>query len=188
MTKEIIEGKLDTLSLEAAKQQRKVLLEDEIQEMSGLEIQALRELQEISALNDTIDYGKSLRGKSAKSIEMQLKTEVFKNLSRAHEMADIRKLQKEVTIQQHHHHHAHREESEHRQIIEEMQTNLTDMEKITEPLSALKRQLKCYEEKTSNYFSDTRYTVEKNEKNFSVRLTRQLRIHSFLKSIKLIPN
>lgn len=151
MTKEILEDRLDTFALETVKPQKKVVLENEIKEMSGREIQSLKDMQEMSMIDEALDQGKSFRGKSAKAIEMQLTTEAFKNLSRAHEVADIRKWQKETV-------HTYREESEHRQIIEELQTNLTEMEKISEPLSALKRQLKNYEEKTSNYFSDTRYS------------------------------
>ena len=156
VTKEILHRKLDTIPLETLRPRRKYFLEAEIQEMADRELQSLKDVQEMSTINDAFEHGKSLRGKSAKSIEMQLKTEALKNLSRGHELADIRKWQREAV-------QVYWEESEHHKVMEERQKNLTDMEKISAPLSALKKELKGFEEKTSNYFLDKRYSISRKK-------------------------
>ena len=127
--------------------------------MADQELKALRDVQEMAKINDAFEHGKSLRGKSAKAIEMQLKADALKNLSRGHELADIRKWQREAV-------HEYWEESEHHKKMDERQRNFTDMEKISEPLFTLKKELKGFEEKTSSYFLDKRYISLKKKKMF----------------------
>lgn len=110
---------------------------------------ALQDVQAASEVREALEHGRSLRGKSAKSIEYQLKTSALMNLSRGDELADIRKFQRESQ-------HVMHDEIEHQKLMEERNRNLTDLEKITEPLVVLSQEMKSFEKKSSSYFSEKR--------------------------------
>lgn len=124
-------------------------LEPEPEEMAELRSRALKDVQTDAEVREAFHHGKSLRGKSAKAIEYQLKTNALMNLSRSEELADIRKYQREAV-------HVVHDEAEHHRLMDERIKNLTDMEKMTEPLVALSQEMKCFEKKSSNYFTEKR--------------------------------
>lgn len=106
-------------------------------------------MQSDAEVREAFEHGRSLRGKSAKAIEYQLKTNALMNLSRSEELADIRKYQREAV-------HLLHDETEHHRLMDERLKNLTDMEKITEPLVVLSQEMKSFEKKSSNYFTEKR--------------------------------
>ena len=119
------------------------------EEMAGLRSQALKDVQTAHEVRDAYEHGRHLRGKSAKAIEYQLKSNALMNLSKAEELADIRKYQREVV-------HVLHDEAEHHRMMDERLRNINDLENITEPLVALSHDMKCYEKKSSNYFLEKR--------------------------------
>ncbi|XP_017758959.1 PREDICTED: paramyosin, short form-like [Eufriesea mexicana] len=121
-------------------------------EMADIDLQSLRDAQIMSEVQSALDHGKSLRGKSARAIEFQLRAEALKNLNKSQELADIRKYQRENAAA-----NWAWETKEHVKLIEERTRNLLDEERLAAPLSSLSRELKGYEEKSSNYFLDKRY-------------------------------
>lgn len=124
--------------------------EPDPEEMGDLKAQTLKDLQAAEEIRDALEHGKSLRGKSAKSIEMQLKASALLNLSKSEELADIRKFQRESV------HSATHDEIKHAEMMEERAKNLTDLEKLTEPLTKLSQEMKCYEEKSTTYYQEKR--------------------------------
>ncbi|XP_017797515.1 PREDICTED: paramyosin, short form-like [Habropoda laboriosa] len=122
-------------------------------EIANINMQSLKDIQNMSEIQSAFDHGKSLRGKSAKAIEFHLRAEALKNLSKSQELADIRKYQRENascvnTVW---------DNREHLRLMEERTRNLLDEDAITAPLNSLSRELRGFEEKSSNYFLDKRY-------------------------------
>lgn len=99
---------------------------------------------------DVLEHGKSLRGKSARAIGYQLVTESLKNLSKSHELADIRNIQKE-TVQ------TFQDDRTRSKLITERTKVLLDEDKLTQPLDRLSKELRGFEQKSSDYFLDKRY-------------------------------
>lgn len=119
-------------------------------EMADIDLQSLKDVQNMSDVQDAFDHGKSLRGKSAKAIEFHLRAEALKNLSKSQELADIRKFQREnLSVLW--------DGREHLRLMDERTRNLIDEDRLTAPLNCLSRELKGYEEKSSNYFLNKRY-------------------------------
>jgi len=122
----------------------------EMQTVSDIKLQALKDVQTIGQVHDALEHGKKLRGKSAKAIEFQLTSEALRNLAKSQELADIRKFQRE-TVQ------SLWNDQEHGRLIHERTKNLIDESKLMQPLDMLSRELRGYEQKSSNYFLDKRY-------------------------------
>lgn len=126
--------------------------QEEQREMGDLRNRALRELQSESQLLEALEHGRSLRGKSAKAIEYQLKSSALVNLSRSEEVADIRKWQRDSAANA-----AQHDEMQHQRMMEQRsRMNLTDLDKITEPLQTLSHEMKSFEQKSAHYFLDKR--------------------------------
>lgn len=119
---------------------------------SDIKLQALKDVQRITEGRDVLEHGKSLRGKSARSIGFQLVTETLKNLSKSQELADIRKFQRETVVQNFLDDQAH-----HDRLIDERTKALIDEDKLIQPLDKLSKELRGFEQKSSNYFLDKRY-------------------------------
>lgn len=117
---------------------------------SDIKLQALKDVQAMTEVQDALDHGKSLRGKSARSIEFQLRAEALKNLSKSQELADIRKFQRETV-------HFLWDDKEHGRLMDERTKALIDVDKLTQPLNLLSRELRGFEQKSNNYFLDKRY-------------------------------
>lgn len=117
--------------------------------MSDIKLQALKDVQLTTEVNDAMEHAKSLRGKSAKAIEFHLRTEALKNLSKSQELADIRKFQRDTV-------HSLWEEARGR-LMNERAKALIDEDKLTQPFDTLSRELRGFEQKSSNYFLDKRY-------------------------------
>lgn len=117
---------------------------------SDIKLQALKDVQAMTEVQDALDHGKSLRGKSARSIEFQLRAEALKNLSKSQELADIRKFQRETV-------HSLWDDKEHGRLMDERTKALIDVDKLTQPLNLLSRELRGFEQKSNNYFLDKRY-------------------------------
>lgn len=115
-----------------------------------IKLRALRDVQMMTEVNDALEHGKCLRGKSAKAIEFHLRTEALKNLSKSQELADIRKFQRENV-------HSLWDDTAHGRLMSERAKVLIDEDKLTQPLDALSRELRGFEQKSSNYFLDKRY-------------------------------
>ena len=119
-------------------------------EMANIDMQSLREAQTIAEIQDKLNQGKSLRGKSARAIGFHLTAESLKKLNRSQELADIRKKE---TVSANY----LLDSRDRLRILEEKTRYLLDEDDLTAPLNSLSRELKGYEEKSSNYFLDKRY-------------------------------
>lgn len=128
----------------------KVSRDAELKALADLKMQALKDIQMLKEVQEAMDRGKSYRGKSAKAIEFQLRTEALKNLSKSRELADIRKYRIETGC-------ASAEEIDRSKLIEKRAKLIFDEGKLTEPLDILSEELRGYEKKSSNYFLDKRY-------------------------------
>lgn len=119
-------------------------------DMAAINLQSLKDVQTMAEVQNVLDHGKSLRGKSAKAIEFQLRTEALRNLNKSQELADIRKYQREdlSTLW---------DGREHLRVIQARAQHLIDEDRLTAPLNSLSRQLRGFEEKSNNYFLDQRY-------------------------------
>ncbi|XP_071571078.1 paramyosin, short form [Temnothorax nylanderi] len=117
---------------------------------SDIKLQALKDVQMMTEVNDALEHGKSMRGKSAKAIEFHLRTEAMKNLSKSQELADIRKFQRETV-------HSLWDDAAHGRLMNERTKALIDEDKLTQPFNTLSRELRGFEQKSSNYFLDKRY-------------------------------
>lgn len=117
--------------------------------MANLRSRALRDVQINEEVRDAYHQSRSLKGKSAKAIEYQLKTNALLNLSASEELADIRKYQREAV-------HLLNDEVERQSVMQDRLRHLVDLEKITEPLIALSREMRNYESKSTEYFMDKR--------------------------------
>ncbi|XP_011636910.1 uncharacterized protein LOC105427060 [Pogonomyrmex barbatus] len=118
--------------------------------MSDIKLQALKDVQMMTDVSDALKHGKSLCGKSAKAIEFHLRAEALKNLSKSQELADIRKFQRETV-------HSLWDDKAHGRLMNERTKALIDEDKLTQPLDTLSRELRGFEQKSSNYFLDKRY-------------------------------
>ncbi|KYQ51217.1 Paramyosin [Trachymyrmex zeteki] len=115
--------------------------------MSNIKLQALKDVQMMTEVNDALKHAKSFHGKSAKAIEFHLRTEALKNLSKSQELADIRKFQKETA-------HSLWDDTVHSRLMNERAKVLIDEDKLTQPFNTLSRELRGFEQKSSNYFLD----------------------------------
>jgi len=122
----------------------------EMQTMSDIKLRAFKDVQTIGQVHNVSEHGKKLRGKSAKAIEFQLRAEALNNLTKSQELADIRKFQGETV-------HPLWGDQEYGRLIHQRTKNLIDENKLTQPLGILSRELRGYEQKSSNYFLDKRY-------------------------------
>lgn len=118
--------------------------------MSNIKLQALKDVQMMTEMNDELEYSKSLHGKSAKAIEFHLRTEALKNLSKSQELANIRKFQRETV-------HSLWDDTARDRLMNERAKTLIDEDRLTQPLDTLSRELRGFEQKSSNYFLDKRY-------------------------------
>ncbi|XP_026823775.1 paramyosin, short form-like [Ooceraea biroi] len=118
--------------------------------VNDIKLKALKDVQLMTQVHNALDYGKNLRGRSAKAIEFQLRAETMKNLTKSQELADIRKFQREVM-------HSPWDDKGYDRLIDERTKSLIDEDKLTQPLDTLSRELRGYEQKSSNYFLDKRY-------------------------------
>lgn len=118
--------------------------------MSDIKLQALKDVQMMTEVNDALEHGKSMRGKSARAIEFHLRTEALKNLSKSQELANIRKSQRETV-------HSLWDDTAHGKLMNERAKALIDEDKLTQPFDTLSRELRGFEQKSSNYFLDKRY-------------------------------
>lgn len=119
-------------------------------EMAAIDLQCLRDMQALTEARTTLDEARSLRGKSAKAIEIQLRAEAMRNLNKSQELADIRKSQ---LLDQ-----AIWEGREQLRLSRELTRNIDiDEARLTAPLDCLSRELKGYEQKSANYYHDKRY-------------------------------
>ncbi|XP_066590158.1 paramyosin, short form-like [Prorops nasuta] len=120
------------------------------EEMAEIELQSLRDVQAMNEVQDALEHGRNLRGKSARAIEFHLRAEAMKNLTKSQELADIRKFQRE-SVQSFY------EDRNHSRLMLDRTRNLLDEDKLTEPLGHLNKELRGYEQKSSKYFLDKRY-------------------------------
>lgn len=118
--------------------------------MSDFKLQALKDVQQTKNVHDLLEHGKSLRCRSAKAIEFQLRTEALKNLSKSQTVADMQQFQRGAVNP------LWGAEAHGRLILERTKT-LIDENKLTQPLNLLSQELRGYEQKSSNYFLDKRY-------------------------------
>ncbi|XP_043256069.1 paramyosin, short form-like [Colletes gigas] len=118
-------------------------------EMAAIDLQALRDVQTMADVQSALDHGKSLRGKSARAIEFQLTAEAMKNLNVSQQLADVRKCQRENALWD--------INDTRLRLLEDRTRNLLDEERLAAPLDSLSRDLKGYEQKSSNYFLNKRY-------------------------------
>lgn len=118
--------------------------------MNDIKLQALKDVQVMTEGQDILEHGRSLRGKSARAIGYQLMTETLKNLSKSQELADIRKSQQETV-------HTFWDNRARGRLIDERTKALIDEDKLTQPFDTLSKELRGFEQKSSNYFLDTRY-------------------------------
>lgn len=120
--------------------------------MADLSVQAVRNIQRIKHVQEALDHAKSLKGKSAKAIEYELRAESMRNLSNTTEIADIRKYQRQ-TMQ------ALWDERDHVRMMDERSRLLQDEDdRLCQPLDELQHDLKALEIKSSTYFMDKRYS------------------------------
>lgn len=119
-------------------------------EMANIDMQSLRDAQTIAEIQDKLNQGKSLRGKSARAIGFHLTAESLKKLNRSQELAEYRK--KETASANY-----LLDSRDQLRILEEKTRYLLNEDDLTAPLNSLSRELKGYEEKSSNYFLDKRY-------------------------------
>lgn len=93
---------------------------------------------------------KTLRGKSARQIEMLLSAEAKRNISQSQEISAVKKtIHREVRVVQDGHH-------QHAKLMNERVRNVTE-DLAVEPLRTLQHELKNYEQKSAGYFLDKRY-------------------------------
>lgn len=118
--------------------------------INDIKMQALKDVQVMTEGQDVLEHGRSLRGKSARAIEYQLMTETLKNLSKSQELADIRKFQRETV-------HTFSDDKTHARQIDKRTKVLLDEDKLMQPLDRLSKELRGFEQKSSNYFLDKRY-------------------------------
>ncbi|KAK1128221.1 hypothetical protein K0M31_002692 [Melipona bicolor] len=116
-------------------------------EMANIDFQSLRDVQTISEIQEKLNQGKSLRGKSARAIGFHLTAESMKKLNRSQELADIRK--KETALASY-----LLDGRDRLRLLEERTKYLLDEDDLAAPLNSLSRELKGYEEKSSNYYLD----------------------------------
>ncbi|KOX72602.1 Paramyosin, short form [Melipona quadrifasciata] len=115
--------------------------------MANIDFQSLRDVQTISEIQEKLNQGKSLRGKSARAIGFHLTAESMKKLNRSQELADIRKKETASV--------SYLLDSRDRlRLLEERTKYLLDEDDLAAPLNTLSRELKGYEEKSSNYYLD----------------------------------
>lgn len=143
---------------------KKVPRDVQLKALAAIEMQALKDIQILKEAQENLDHGKSLRGKSARAIEIQLRTEALKNLSKSQELADVRKYQTETS-------HAYWEGRDHSKLMEERAKLILDEARLTEPLDILSKELRGYEKRSSNYFLDKRYrdTRKRIRQDFAYR-------------------
>lgn len=143
---------------------KKVPRDVQLKALAAIEMQALKDIQVLKEAQENLDHGKSLRGKSARAIEIQLRTEALKNLSKSQELADIRKYRTEMS-------NAHWEGRDHSKLMEERAKLILDEARLTEPLDILSKELRGYEKRSSNYFLDKRYrdTRKRIRQDFAYR-------------------
>lgn len=116
-------------------------------EMASIDLQCLRDMQALTEARTTLDQAKTLRGKSAKAIAIQLHAESLNNLKKSQELADIRRSQLlDQAIWE------GREQLRHSREL----TRYLDIDeaRLTAPLDTLSKELKGYEQKSSNYYMD----------------------------------
>lgn len=155
VTREVLPGRLDAIRIitpwnlflesarvrsDARQLQRK---------MAEIDLQCLRDMQSLTEARTTLDQAKTLRGKSAKAIEIQLRAEAMANLNKSQQLADLRKAH---LLDQ-----AIFEGREQLRLSRELTRNLIDEERLTAPLDCLSRELKGYEKKSTNYYLNKRY-------------------------------
>lgn len=119
-------------------------------EMANIDFQSLRDVQTISEIQEKLNQEKSLRGKSARAIGFHLTAESMKKLNRSQELADIRK--KETVLASY-----LLDGRDRLRLLEERTKYLLDEDDLAAPLNSLSRELKGYEEKSSNYYLNKRY-------------------------------
>nr|XP_033322660.1 paramyosin, short form-like [Megalopta genalis] len=118
--------------------------------MAEIDLQCLRDMQALTEARTTLDQAKSLRGKSARAIEIQLRAEAIANLNRSQQLADLRKAQllDEAIF----------DGRERLWLSRELTRKLDiDEDRLTAPLGCLSRELKGYEKKSANYLLNQRY-------------------------------
>lgn len=125
MTKEVQPGKLDSIE---TRNFRKIRAHSEPRELdhevkAELELRALKEVQALAEMEEALELAKSLRGKSAKSIELQLRASATRNLTRSRELAGTRRFQRDMTLQTW-------------EETSEKVRNLSDVEKLEAEVSA----------------------------------------------------
>lgn len=146
VSKEVLSSKLNSVS--TSKRSEHPIPEDVT--MADLVVQSIRNNEMMKHVKQALDHGKSLRGKSAKAIEFELKAETVKNLSTTTELADIRKYQRESM-------QSLWDERDHVRMMEDRAKALKDEEcRLTAPLEDLSQELKELDIKSSNYFLDKR--------------------------------
>jgi hypothetical protein len=94
---------------------------------------------------------RQLRGSSARAVEFQLMSNALAGCSRSEETTDARRYHREVV------HLLQDEVENHQKLVNERARNLTDVEKIAEPLAALSKEMKSYEKKSCGYFLEKRF-------------------------------
>lgn len=151
MTKDIVPSSKDTpSSSSSSSSSRRVKEIPSDVTMSDLYVQSVRNNEMIKTVKQALDHGRSLRGKSAKAIEFELKTESMRNLSTTTELADIRKYQRE-TLQ------TLWDDRDHERMMEDRTRAIQDEEaRLTAPLDDLHKELKDLEIRSSTYFVDKR--------------------------------
>lgn len=90
-----------------------------------------------------------LRGKSAKGIEAHILAESLRNIS-SNTGTDIKAFQRRAKLSTH-------DSQEHTHLMEQRQKIQKEETSITQPLDELKKQLKGFNKKTSEYFEEKRY-------------------------------
>ncbi|XP_076748613.1 paramyosin, short form [Xylocopa sonorina] len=143
------EVKLQPLPLLVDSARVKAELRQAEREMANM--QALRDVQNMSEVQSALEHGKSLRGKSARAIQYHLWAESLKNLSKSQELADIRKYQRECASSA----NLAWDARERLRLLEDR--CMLDADRLAAPLDSLRRDLRGYEEKSSNYYLDKRY-------------------------------
>lgn len=154
VTRDVFPRRLETiraspslLILESARIRSQV--RDLQRQLAAIDLQCLREMQEMTEARTVADQVNNLRGKSAKAIEFYLRAEAMKNLNKSQELADIRKAQLLDS--------AIWEGRQQLRYSRALARNILDEEKLIAPLDSLSKELKGYEKKSSNYYLDKRY-------------------------------
>ena len=126
--------------------------------MADLSVQNIRNQQMIKDVKQALDHGRTLRGRSAKSIEFHLKADAMKNLTQVEEIADIRKFQRESK-------QAIWDERDHEGMMQERARRFYKTEEEFERLDELSEELKALECKSNSYFLDKRYSLNEKSKS-----------------------